>query len=275
MDSENIITRKSFPVVWEEVIIAFEQDLSRRNLSRRTITAYTDTLNAFGNFYRERLEKPGPYVSRIRENDFHSFIDYLDSTRHLTIASINRAVSALKTFSHFITSQGLHHQNIAMELKTHRQKPSLKTTPLSDNEVRKLLIAVDPNGRNGLRDLAILQLFLQCGLLLGELTRLCVKDISIRSTSGWVKVWDRKKQTEQVIQLNATARSAVKKYLETRGAVEETDALFISERGKRISDKTVQYLIKKYLCAIGRPEICIYDLKRYFTIKRKNPNETG
>ena len=173
---------------WHEVTAAFENDLFRKNQSDATITTYRACLNVFSDFYLHQLNKPGPYAARLQEADLSAFIDYLRHDRQLTAASMNKYIAALKSFSKFLFINGLHRKLLAGHLKTFRVQAEPDAPRLSKSEIRRLIRAIDLNGRNGYRNLAILQLFLQCGLRVGELVRLSRDDITLYKTTGTVRV---------------------------------------------------------------------------------------
>lgn len=254
------------PTDWNEVLASLEGDLLRKGRSRHCVSTYSSTLRSFGRFYREELGKSGPYVARLQETDFHAFIDYLRSARHLAASSVNLAIAALRALSRYAVEQHWHKRDIAQELKTYYVAPSAPPTRLSAGELRRLITAVDLNSRNGRRDFALLQLLLQCGLRLGEIPRLTLDDVTLRPTTGRIRVRDEKTRSERSVPLNATARSALQGHLDVRGAGAGGDPLFLSQQGKRISTKTVQYLIKKYLCAAGRSDLCPCDLRHHFAL---------
>ena len=252
---------------WDEAIAAFESDLYRRNQSEATIKTYGACLNIFFHFYRDHLKKPGPYVARLQETDFNAFIDYLRHDRHLSASSVNRHIAALRSFSKFVFSKRLHRSLLTNGLKTYRVRAKEDVPRLSKPEVRRLVTAVDLNGRNGYRNLAILQLFLQCGLRVGELVRLSRDNVTLHKTTGSVRVRDEKETAERDIPLNITVRRALLDYLDIRGPITGNDPLFVSERQRRISVAAVQYMIKRILCLAGREDLSTHDLRHHFAIE--------
>jgi integrase/recombinase XerC len=249
---------------WHEVTAAFENDLYRKNQSDATITTYGACLNVFSNFYLHHLNKPGPHVARLQETDLTAFTDYLRHDRQLTAASMNRYIAALRSFAKFLFINGLHRKMLASRLKTFRVPAEPHVPRLSKVEIRRLVTAIDLNGRNGYRNLAILQLFLQCGLRVGELVRLSRDDVTLHKTTGKVRVRDEKGRGDRVIPLNKTVRQALWQYLDTRGPVAGHEPLFISERQNRMSVAAVQYMIKRCLCRAGREELSTHDLRHHF-----------
>lgn len=266
-NSDQTLKKKKLPLnvdSWHDVTAAFESDLFRRNQSDATITTYAACLNVFSDFYLHHPNKPGPYVTRLQETDLATFIDYLRHDRRLTAASINRYIAALRSFSKFLFVNGLHRRLLASTLKTYRIKTEPDVPRLSKAEVRRLITAIDLNGRNGYRNLAILQLFLQCGLRVGELVRLSRDDVTLHKTTGKVRVRDEKEKGDRVIPLNKTVRQALWQYLDIRGPIAGHTPFFISERQNRMSVAAVQYMIKRCLCLAGREDLSTHDLRHHF-----------
>ena len=126
-----------------------------------------------------------------------------------------------------------------------------------------MIAAVDLDTKNGPRDLAIVQLLIQTGLRVGEVPRLAITNVVLQKRSGHVRVVDDNTGSERMVPLNAPARHALRNYLAIRGATSGGDPLFISQRRKRISIQTIQFLAKKYLCAAGREDLSARDLRRH------------
>lgn len=266
-NTDQTLKKKKLPLnidSWHEVTAAFENDLFRKNQSDATITTYGACLNVFGEFYRHQLKKPGPYAARLQETDLTVFIDYLRHDRQLTAASMNRYIAALRSFSKFLFVNRLHRKMLANSLKTFRVQAQAGVPRLSKAEIRRLVSAIDLNGRNGYRNLAIVQLFLQCGLRVGELVRLSRDDVTLHKTTGKVRIRDEKGRGDRVIPLNTTVRQALWQYLDTIGPVAGHDPLFISERQSRMSVAAVQYMIKRCLCQAGREDLSTHDLRHHF-----------
>ena len=102
------------------------------------------------------------------------------------------------------------------------------------------------------RDYAILTLFLNCGLRLSELCGINLNDLDREITVLRVL---GKGSKERMVYLNTACADAIKTYLVVRakdGQIKDKNALFISSRQhNRISPKTVQWLVKKYLSNAG------------------------
>ncbi len=110
----------------------------------------------------------------------------------------------------------------------------------------------DTESKTVVRDFAIVTLFLNCGMRLSELTGINLTDIDRDMRS--LRVFG-KGNKERVIYLNDACRAALSDYLRERQGEDissiRTKALFLSRRQDRISNKTVQWMVGKYLDAAG------------------------
>ncbi len=134
---------------------------------------------------------------------------------------------------------------------------------LTLNESKRLLTSID--GKNKERDYAIITLFLNCGLRLSELV-----GIDINKINGDILTVIGKGDKERTVYLNKACLNAINTYLKVRphDGVKDKNALFISERKQRISKRTVQYLVKKY---IGASDL---DTEKYSTHKLRHTAAT-
>jgi site-specific recombinase XerD len=160
------------PKAWENALASFENDLYRRECSERTVVTYGSCLQNFARFYRRELQKPGPYIARLEESDLIAFIDHIQYDRRLSAPSVNRYIAALRAFSNFIMLKRWHRRLLSRDLKSYRIDNSRPPARLSRKEVRLMIAAVEEKSRNAPRNMALLQLMLQCGLRVGDMVPL-------------------------------------------------------------------------------------------------------
>ena len=192
-------------------------------------------------------------VSKITLDDIHSFLFYLTNTYNSKAANHNKKVSSIRVFFNYLCNKaGLIEKNPAQNLETPKlDKRIPKYLTLDDS--KKLLEAVnDMDDRNKERDYAIITLFLNCGMRLSELVGINIKDINFNDQKLNVI---GKGNKERTIYLNSACMNAVNKYLAVRPhdnvKYDSKDALFLSERRERISNRTVQYIVKQELKRAG------------------------
>ena len=100
----------------------------------------------------------------------------------------------------------------------------------------------------------MLTLFLNCGMRLSELVNINISDIHVQTSNSMPSIRILGKgDKERMVYLNESCMDAINNYLKVRpkdGLIDK-QALFISRNKRRISPKTVQYLVNKYLEKIG------------------------
>ena len=192
-------------------------------------------------------------IQKITLDDIHAFISYLATELRSKSATRARKVSTIRIFFKYLSAKAnLIPNNPAQNLET----PKLdKRTPkyLTLEDSKKLLnVASDEDSRNSQRDYAITTLFLNCGMRLSELVNINIKDIQFDECKMTVI---GKGNKERTVYLNKACMKAIEAYLEVRPKegidYKSKDALFLSERRERISNRTVQYIIKQELKKAG------------------------
>lgn len=183
------------------------------------------------------------FIKTIKISDAYAFLSYCRNERGNDNAAISRKVSTLRAFFKYLCVKMKQiPENPMEELESPKLKKSLPKYLTLDESVQ-LLESID--GRDKERDYAIITLFLNCGLRLSELCSLNYTDIK---SDGTLTVTG-KGNKERTIYLNEMCIDAVKDYMKVRpvDGVKDKNALFLSVRKNRISPKTVQHLVEKYI----------------------------
>ncbi len=189
------------------------------------------------------------FISTVTISDLYAFIVFCKDERGNNAATRARKTSTLRIFFKYLTSQiHLLETNPAEMLESPKVKNALPKH-LSLEDSLELLSAVD--GPNKERDYCILTLFLNCGMRLSELCGLNLSDIRADGTMRLLG----KGNKERIVYINDACDAAIKAYLAVRpnDAVNFNDrnALFISRNKRRLSNKTVQHIVKTYLEKAG------------------------
>lgn len=188
-------------------------------------------------------------IGTVTISDLYAFIVFCKDERGNNAATRARKTSTLRIFFKYLTSQiHLLENNPAEMLESPKVKNALPKH-LSLEDSMELLSAVD--GPNKERDYCILTLFLNCGMRLSELCGLNLSDIHADGTLRLLG----KGNKERIVYINDACDSAIKAYLAVRPNdsinFNDRNALFISRNKKRISNKTVQHIVKTYLEKAG------------------------
>ena len=188
-------------------------------------------------------------ISTITISDLYAFIVFCKDERGNNAATRARKTSSLRIFFKYLTSQiHLLETNPAEMLESPKVKNALPKH-LSLEDALELLSSVD--GPNKERDYCILTLFLNCGMRLSELCGLNLSDIRADGTMRLLG----KGNKERIVYINDACEAAIKAYLAVRPNNDinyaDRNALFISRNKKRLSNKTVQHIVKTYLEKAG------------------------
>jgi site-specific recombinase XerD len=198
-------------------------------------------------------------ISKIQLQDIHSFLGYMKETFHSKPATLARKTASIRVFFHYLCNKT---KKIPTNPATDLETPKLgKRLPkyLSLEQSQELLkVAKMPpdtthgNHDNSIRNFAIITLFLNCGMRLSELVGINIKDIDFSENKLNVI---GKGNKERTIYLNEACIKAINSYLSVRPhegvKFNSKDALFLSEQKKRISNRTVQYVVKQEMQIAG------------------------
>lgn len=194
------------------------------------------------------------YLSEISGSDIYEFMLYAGQSRGNGWSAKSRKLSSLKVFFKYLhIHKHLIDKDPTEDIgapKRHLTLPKFLT--LEESLLLLETIKSDQTSTTVPRDYAIVTLFLNCGMRLSELTGINLTDIDRDMRSLRVI---GKGNKERVIYLNDACRTAIVDYLHTRESEDTsaitTKALFLSRRGDRISNKTVQWMVGKYLDTAG------------------------
>ncbi len=192
------------------------------------------------------------FIKNITLHDLYEFLSYTSTERLNNANSRARKVAALRSFFKYLHVKAkLIPDNPAKDLDSPKIPKSLPKY-LSLDESRSLLSHIE--GKDKLRDFAIITLFLNCGMRLSELAGINLKDIK-----GDKLTVVGKGNKERVIYLNQACIKALEDYIKNERPIEgikhpHENALFISRNKRRLSVKTIQHLVKKHLSAAGLDE---------------------
>ncbi len=186
-------------------------------------------------------------IKTITFSDILIFLNYCKDERGNNASTRARKTSSLKDFFNYLTVKA--HKlsyNPTEELEAPKKGKRLpKYLTLEDS--LKLLEAVDGEFKE--RDYCILIFFLNCGLRLSELVGINLSDIN----SEYILTIRGKGDKERTLFLNQACVNALKKYLAVRpvNGITDKNALFISRKNCRITNKGVYHMVNHYLEKIG------------------------
>ena len=212
------------------------------------------------------------FYAKVKPSEITMYLSWAMDARANNESTRSRKLSSIKAFYKYYCNK-MHKLDVnpAADIEAPKKKKALPKH-LSVDESVALLEAVgsDADNAHRKRDFCIITLFLNCGMRLSELCGINISDIDREFRSMRVT---GKGNKERIIYLNDACRDAIRDYLPERllqieRGTAEQKALFISRIGRRISNKTVQWIVKKYLAEAG------LEFKGYSTHKLRHTAAT-
>jgi len=254
-----------------------------QNCSQKTVSEYLLDLRTFLRYIVATREGMDPaaeefdridisaldlsFIGSIRTTEIYAFLQYTGSVRgNLAAAKARKLVSVRMFYRYLVTKTKQLATNPAADIESPKQKKALpKFLSLAESVQLLDTIKNDKESRTVVRDYAIVTLFLNCGMRVSELCGIDLTDInremkSLRVTGKGAK--------ERIIYLNEACQAALSEYLplrlaEKNGHSDREKALFLSSRNTRISVKTVQWMVYKYLdlAGLGDRHLSVHKLR--------------
>ncbi len=216
--------------------------------------------------YLENEKRCSPHTLSNYRRDLRGMLDYCQSAgvtdwaaldvshvrawlaaRHrqgASASSLARGLSSLRSFLRYLVREAVLEKNVALGVQAPKVRRKLPE-PLDVDEMSRLLTASgDPDDPVIARDNAMLELMYSAGLRLAELVSLDVGQVDLRD--GSVAVVGKGNKT-RVVPVGRYAREALRAWQKRRGqlAREGESALFVGQRGARISPSVVQQAFRR------------------------------
>jgi integrase/recombinase XerD len=229
----------------------FVEHLKQNRRSPSTVLAYGKDIEQLVDFL-DGMKKSQAH--EVAKEDLQAFMAKLSQAGY-TAKSISRKTNSTKTFFRFLKVQEIITDDPA-NLLAH---PKFETPPpriLSKTEYRALRDAC----RGDVRTSAIVELLLQTGIRIGELTNLKLEDVHIDDKKREGSLHVSTESAVRDIPMTKAAVDAVKAYLAIRPK-SSNDTLFITKTGKPLLVRNIRTSIDRYLRIAGVKNARVNDLR--------------
>lgn len=229
-----------------------------RGLSSNTLAAYTRDLERLFTF----LEQRNLQVEKLSEADAQELVTFLDSLK-LSLSSTNRVLSTIRSFYSYLERD--HQIDNPMKELLSRKVPLRLPKALTITQVTSLIEASLANDKIvSLRDKAILEILYSSGARVSEVVAINVNDVAVVAAGGEeiriVKLRG-KGGKERVVPLGSFSVKAIDDYLvrvrpllASKGSTGKSEALFLNQRGSRMSRQSTWQIVVDAAKHIGLRE---------------------
>lgn len=220
---------------------------AERNASHYTVRNYTHDLLDFFSYLKSKK------ISSLNEVDKQVLRGYLSHLMKEGFArvSISRKLSAIRSFYRYLLREEL----VATSPIADTSSPKLdKRLPkfLTLEEAVRLLEAPDSSTALGQRDRALMELLYASGLRVSELVSLDLEQINLETNE--IRVWG-KGAKERMVLMGKPAAAALASYLgQGRPRLlgkKKGYALFLNRDGGRLTERSIQRILRKYTRVAG------------------------
>ncbi|MBI3490958.1 MAG: tyrosine-type recombinase/integrase [Acidobacteria bacterium] len=239
-------------------LTAFLQFLAlNRNASVHTVRAYKSDVSQLLDYTAAAADvKVGDLrPAHLDRAALRGFLGELHK-RGRSRASAARKLAAARTFLRYLRREGLIDDDPGTLVSTPKRDVRMPAH-LSEGEMSALLDAPAADAPLGRRDRAILELFYASGLRVSELAGLDIDDVNV--SARMVRVLGKGRK-ERIVPFNTSAAKAIRAYLNDREPLvrgvrlpssrhASTDALFVNYRGRRLTVRSLDRLVRRYVAA--------------------------
>jgi len=213
-----------------------------RNASVHTVSGYRRDLTQFIDYIAER----GGSLRKVDNVQIRGFLAQLHE-RKLKKSSAARKLAAIRSFFRFGVMKKWIAENPAKVVATPKQERRVPSF-LSEEEMISFLEVPSTGKPLTVRDRAILELLYASGIRVSELVGINLEDANIGERLVRVRGKGKK---ERLVPFGRTAGERLSAYLRVRsGLVEDSigeKALFLNYQGRRISTRSVERIVDKYI----------------------------
>ena len=214
----------------------------QKNYSDYTILNYkNDILEYFHYLDKENLD-----FSDIIYSDIRFYLIYLKEEKKDNNASINRKLSALRSFYKYLVNEGIVKNNIFSLLSGPKRSRKLPRY-FEYNELEELFLISDKKTPVGQRDLLLLEMLYATGVRVGELVHIKVCDINLSEKTILIL---GKGNKERYVTYGEYCEDILKLYLsDGRKALnkENSDYLFLNQNGGHLTERGVRYILNQLI----------------------------
>lgn len=228
---------------WQDLTSRFRDHLvAERGLAPLTVRNYLSDIEPLREFMSEREIESFADLDRRRVRAYLAWLQEIGYVR----SSVSRKLSALRNLFKWLKRMGIvEHDPLPPRgaFKFDSRLPRF----LSENEAAKLVDSPDPSSDKRIRDKALLELVYASGLRVSEVSSLNLGSVNLDTRELRVT---GKGSKDRVVLIGQSARDAIKVYLaEVRpavGPVGSEDALFVNRYGNRLSERSIQKIVREY-----------------------------
>lgn len=235
----------------------FEKNLEQKGRSKSTITAYRKDLDQLVNYFKKNKISQW---SEINNKILEKYFQLLQQETELTPKTISRKINSTKTLFKFLISIKQVDSDYSINIKhpkIQRQVPRV-LSPLEYKALRD-------TARSNIRLFTMIEMLLQTGMRIGELSRLEKKDINDKVSQ--IKIRAYSSYPERSIPVNPSLNEALTSYMKSKQYLSmKSKFVFFTRTGNKILIRNIRSTINNAFKSTGIKDATVNDLRNTFII---------
>lgn len=195
-------------------------------------------------------------MEQVKPIDIKEFISYLKHTLDRSQATINKSIASLKTFFAYLADQGLIRDNPMTRIKiqkvqaTDKLKDTMKWLTKEEQSRFISYVELERNEMMRLRNLAVIDLMLYCGLRVSEIEELKLSDIKINGNLE-ITIREGKQGKYAIVTMLNKHSKNLRNWLKYRQSLtneryDNSPYIFVSERAGQLTVRGIQFMLDRY-----------------------------
>jgi len=245
---------------------------TEKGYAQNTIAAYQNDLNQFCQYLQDGKagEIPESWAD-VKKSAITNYVDHLKNSGEYASSTVARKVAAIKSFFHYLVAESEIKEDPTYSLDSPKVKKRLPKA-ITPGEIDRLLQApAAESGPKAQRDMALLEMLYASGMRVTELVSLNLSDVDLDNENGaTVRVKGKKANAKaRVIPINSSAAEVIEYYIkngrEQLAIDPNAEALFLNNRGQRLTRQGLWLIIKHYVEAVSiSAEVTPHTLRHSF-----------
>ncbi|MCA9379975.1 tyrosine-type recombinase/integrase [Candidatus Dojkabacteria bacterium] len=235
----------------------FEKNLEQKGRSKSTITAYRKDLDQLVNYLKKNKISQW---SEINNKILEKYFQLLQQETELTPKTISRKINSTKTLFKFLISIKQVDSDYSINIKhpkIQRQVPRV-LSPLEYKALRD-------TARSNIRLFTMIEMLLQTGMRIGELSRLEKQDINDKVSQ--IKIRAYSSYPERSIPVNPSLNEALTSYMKSKQYLSmKSKFVFFTRTGNKILIRNIRSTINNAFKSTGIKDATVNDLRNTFII---------
>jgi site-specific recombinase XerD len=237
-----------------ELIKEFINHLEESGKSKSTLVAYKKDLHQLHDLIDTSLHETSA-------DQLNATVKQLQDKHNFTPKTVSRKINSYRTFYKFLISKGVINENPA-EAVAHPKFAPKPPRVLSQMEY----LALREVSRGNTRLRAMIEMLLQTGIRIGELSRLKISHISYEN--GHIVIEAYSSNEKRHVPINSKLETLLQEYLTHLGSVEDHHPLFPTRDGNHIIIRNIRSSIDRAMAKAGIEDACVNDLRNTFIVSQ-------